>query len=249
MKTNNTHVKKLAVLLGRIKRKGSADEFESLDAVTQLVMGFLQWNSTHRAAEAAHDRLMEVMVDNNDLRVSHDREIMSIIGENYPRATERIARMREAMNELFNREHAVSLESLRDKPKKEARAYLESLRGMPPYVAAQVTLLCFGGHAIPVDDKLAELLAFEQVVPDGASAAEVGSFLERHIKAGDAVDAHLALQAWADSSRRKLDAAETPKIKQKVVRKTAKSAAAKTNKKTPKRSTPTTKKKIVKKKK
>ena len=207
MKTDPIHAKNLAALMRRIRQRSRFEPPEPLEPVTQMVLGFLQWNSTRRAAETAHRRIMDVMVDNNDLRVSYDREIVSLIGEDYPWAEERVARMREALNDIFRREHAVTLDPLAGKPKKEARAYLESLSGMTPYVAAQVTLLCFGGHAIPVDDKLAALLIDEQVVPaQDATPQHVSSFLERHIKASDAVKAHFALQAWVDSTRRRLDA-------------------------------------------
>ena len=205
MKTTANHVKRLTSLRRRIKRKSPSSPLSPpIDPVSQLVRSFLQWNSTRHAAEAAYDHLMAPMVDNNDLRVSYSHEVIELIGKDYPQVEERADRMREALNEIFRREHAVSLESLASQPKKEIRAYLESLPGMMPYGAAQVTLLSFGGHGIPVDDKLTELLTNEEVVPTGALPNEVTIFLERHIKASDAVNTHFTFQAWADSTRRRL---------------------------------------------
>ncbi len=231
MRTSISHTRKLAALQKRIKRRSRTEVPDPPDPVTQLVIGFLQWNSTRRAAEAAHNRLMDALVDSNDLRVSHSSELVSLIGDNYPQVEERAARIREALNEIFLREHAVSFDSLVGRPKKEVRAYLEGLPGTPPYIAAQVTLLCFGGHAIPVDDKLTELLADAQVVSERSTPAQVAAFLERHIKASDAVAAHLALQAWADSSRRRIQAVGGPAHQRSV----AADTTARTTKKTVKK--------------
>ncbi len=229
MKTDNTHAKQFTALVREWKRKFKSTSPEPHDPITQLVMGFLEWNATRRQAEEAYKQLMAVMVDTNDLRVSHSHELAAIIGADYPQVEQRTTRMREALQDIYLREHAVTLDSLADRPKKEVRAYLESLGGIPQYVAAQVTLLCFGGHAIPVDDKMAALLVEAGAVPAGGSVHDIASFLERQVKAGEAVALHHMMRAWADSKRRK-DLVGTPASP----RKTAKAS--------------TTRKKITKKK-
>ena len=144
--------------------------------------------------------------------------------------------MREALQEVFVREYAVAMKSIESKGKKEQRAYLDSMPGMVPYVAASVTLVSFGGHALPVDDKLVALLANEGVCEPDATPAEVESFLLRQVKAGDTLDAHLALQAWSDA--RKMP---SKVVKKKAAKKTpTKKVAKKTTKKK------TTKKKVAK---
>lgn len=198
MKNETTYVKKLAALLKKIKAFSPAEPPPQSDPVTQMVVGFLEWNSTRKAAREAHQRLMAVMVDSNDLRVSHPHEIVALIGERYPQAEERAARMHEALQEIFIREHAVALQELANKPKKQARTYLDTLPGMTTYVAAQVTLLCIGGHAMPVDEPMAQLLKEEGAAPPAASVEEVASFLERHVKAEDAIAVHHMLRAWTD---------------------------------------------------
>ena len=45
---------------------------------------------------------------NNDLRVSHPQEVVGLLGPRYPRVEERAARLHEALQEIFIREHAVS---------------------------------------------------------------------------------------------------------------------------------------------
>jgi endonuclease III len=113
-----------------------------------------------------------------------------------------VARLREALNEVYIREHAVSLESLAAKVKKDQRVYLETLPGIPVYVTASVMLLSYGGHAIPVDSKLATLLAEEGVVTPDSDSASTEAVLLRQVKAGDGFETHLVLQAWSDASRK-----------------------------------------------
>ena len=146
---------------------------------------------------------MAEMVDLNELRVSHEREILEVLDEDDPLMAERVTRMRQALNEVYRREHATVLKSIIGKGKKDQRSYLDTLPGSPPYVCAHVMLSAFGGHAIPVDSKLCALLAGEGVIDDeNADPGEVESFLLRQIKASDAMHGHLVLQAWSDSSRK-----------------------------------------------
>ena len=93
--------------------------------------------------------------------------------------------------------------NLAKKSKKDIRTYLDTIPSMPPYVAAQVTLLSFTGHAVPVDDVLADRLRAEGVVDPEATVDQIASFLERQIRAADGVKAHGSLRAWTDSSPRK----------------------------------------------
>ncbi len=202
MKSELNDPKKLTALLRRLKKRFSPEPPTPPEPTVQLVLSFLQWEATQKDAEQAYPRLMDGLVDLNELRVSFTSELVSRLGPNYPRAEERLARLREAMNEIYRREHHFEMRSILRASKKEQRAYLDTLPGMTPFVAAQVTLIAFGGHAMPVDSKLAALLANEGVIDPQAEPAEVEGFLARHIKAEDALESHLLLQAWADSRKR-----------------------------------------------
>ena len=84
--------KSFATLLKKIQRQYNPEEALPCDPVTQLVVAYLQWRGTRRGAENAFADLMEVMVDINELRVSHPREIIAVLGEDYPEVHERIDR-------------------------------------------------------------------------------------------------------------------------------------------------------------
>ncbi|MEM1446686.1 MAG: hypothetical protein AAGF84_11565 [Planctomycetota bacterium] len=234
------------------KAKSAAKAFEApdpRDPAHQLAVALLQFNHTRKAAEDAHAALLEAFVDLHELRVSHPHEIVDVIGEDYPAAYERAIRLREALNAVYAREHDVTLKTVATKGKREQRSYLDTLPATPPYAAASVALLSFGAHAFPVDDKLCALLIAEGVMEDDARPADGESFIIKTLKAGEALEAHVAIQAWAD--KRKAPAitkkpAAAPKKKAASKKSTAKTTkttkASKTTKKVAKK---TTKKKVA----
>lgn len=201
MKNSSDYSKTFASLYQNIKQKYSAEPPPKLAPVTQLVVGFLQWNSTQQAALDAHERLMSIIVDNNDLRVSQTHELVALIGPDFPQAEERVVRLHDCLQEIYLRERAMLLKSLVGKSKKDVRNYLETLPGITPYVAAHVIVLCFGAHAIPVDDTLAHLLQKQGAADPTATPVQIAAFLERQLRAGHTVEAHVLLQHWADAFR------------------------------------------------
>ena len=199
-------VKQFASLLEKAQSAYQGEDPPPRDPVAQLVVSFLQWNATRQQAEDAFTAIMDSVLDINDLRVSHPHELVELIGEDYPDAGARVIRMREALHEVYLREHDIEMNSISGKGKKEQRAYLDTLPGITPYIAAQVTLLSFGGHAMPVDEKLAALLIEEGCLDAETSPADAEAHLVRQVKAADSLEAHLALQAWADSQQLPEDA-------------------------------------------
>lgn len=246
MKTDPTHVTKLNTLLRQAKRRFKFESPDSPTPIAQLVQAFLEWNATSRQADKAMTRLMAPMVDYNDLRVSHQHDLLALIGEDYPLVEERLARLRESLQDVFLREHGMRMETLNDKNKKDIRLYLDTLGGAPQYVAAKVMLMSFGGHAIPVDDKLAALLIEQGAAPSDASVNDIASFLERHIKASDSVTVHLTLKAWSDTKRRKIDPFAPSPVEAPAA--AVESVACAGQSKPTRKKSSTTKKKIVRKK-
>ncbi len=225
MKNADAYAKKLDALIRRIKAHHRAQPIEPTEPVSQLILAFLEWNASRKVAATAFRRIMSQCVDINELRVSYAHEIVAMLGNRYPMSQERAERMRDTLNDIFERKQLLTLDFLKRKPKREVRAYLDNLSGMPSYVAAQVTLLCFDGHAIPVDDQLSDLLTEAEVVAANAGLHEIETFLERHIRADDAIETHNILRAWVDAGTKRVSSAIS-------TRKTIKKKAAKTSKRT-----------------
>ena len=139
MSSTINHADQLQALLSRLKKQFSPEPPAPIeDPLEQLVSSLLLWESTASKAEAARRRLIAAVVDINELRVCLPEEIVALLGERYPRGEERALRLRAALNDIYVREHAVSLEHLKKMNKRDARQYLESLEGVPQYVAARV---------------------------------------------------------------------------------------------------------------
>lgn len=169
------------------------------DAVCdQLVWSYLVWEAGAARAEAIAAKLCESFVDLNEFRVCLPSELAGFFGLNYPRAAERAERVRATLCDIYEREHEVSLQSLQEMNKREAKAYLDSLEGIPLYVASRTFLMGLGGHAFPLDERLLALLAAENAVPEGESVQGAASWLERQFRSGEAAPAFAALEAWAD---------------------------------------------------
>ncbi|XVJ58305.1 MAG: hypothetical protein HEQ23_02460 [Tepidisphaera sp.] len=211
----NEAAKNFQALLRKLRVKLDADEQaqaapagESTDelrlarareALDHLVHSFMLWEATQTQAKAAVRRLQDAFVDANELRIALPHETARIVGERYPLAAERCVRLKATLQDLYRREHTLSLQSLIDAPKREARAFLESLDGMPPFVSARLFVISLAGHAAPADWKLVDLLVAHKAIPaDHADPAAASAWLERQFRSGDAPAVLAALQAWSD---------------------------------------------------
>lgn len=169
-----------------------------------LVGSFMLWEASIARATAAVNALTTELIDANELRVSLPEELHAIIGRNYPRGLERVTRLRAALNDVYRREHAVKLSHLTDRPKREARAYLESLTETPLFVAARTLLVGLEGHAVPIDERLlGRLIEADAVGDESATPESTSASLERVITAPKAAEAHALMLAWAEESTTK----------------------------------------------
>jgi endonuclease III len=224
--------RKLKALLKKLGTSDVPDHPPRDDAIAMLVYAFLLWESTTEKADTAYRKIMENVVDPNDLRVTMPHEFEGWIGVRYPRALDRAQRVRACLREIYLREHTVSLERVASLGKRDVRKYVETLDGIVPFVAARLLLMCFDVHAMPVDAQLRTLLVDEGAADVTAEVPEVAAFLARHVKATAGPGVHVALQQWADEH-----AGRTKKSKAKPAGRTKKKTT------TPRAKTTTTKKK------
>jgi len=194
--------KSLTKLLKSLPTPEPDPQREDMSAMDVLVQSYLMWEANSDKARTGYDKLMAGLVDYNDLRVTLPHEIVEALGVRYPNVEERAQRLRATLRDIFMREHEVSLESLHSQGKREVKKYLETLDGIPVYVASRTLLLGFDGHAIPVDEQLREALIDEEAADESADVVELSNWLCRQIKASDALEAHLKFQQWIDSGRK-----------------------------------------------
>lgn len=183
-------------------------ELASLDMLDEFVLSFLLWEASETDARRALNRLKEAFSDFNELRVCYTDEIADVLGARYPRAPERADRLKASLNDVFNREHAVSFEKAAAMNKRQARQYLDSLEGITPYVSARHFLVAMGGHAVPVDDRLLTRLIDEGAFEEGTDVERAIGALERHVKATESMETHIRLMRWADQPASKRSASK-----------------------------------------
>ena len=167
---------------------------ESDELVDELIYSFVLWEGGTDLADGAMERLGASFVGANELRVCQPGEIAAVLGVRYPKGMERAERLATALQGIYDRENVLGLDSLRDKSKRDARGYLESLSGVPRFVAARLLLLRLDAHAFPLDARLLSMLRREGVTVAGRGPDEACGRVERAVRAVDARDVYLALE-------------------------------------------------------
>lgn len=190
--------KAITDLLQALEHAYPLPQYEPRSAMEEFVLSYLLWECPANRAEHALKRMLDMVVDINELRTLRVEDTAQLLGKTYPMAEERAERLRLSINDLYNREHSVSFERVIGLNKREGRKYLESLEAIPSFVAERAALTVLGAHAIPVDSRvMGRLVEFEIEEPD-ATLEEVSGRLDRAIKAGDGLRAHHLLQVWTD---------------------------------------------------
>lgn len=180
--------------------------FHGDGVLREFVRAFLAWESTLARADEALARIAGAVVDVNELRVCLPDELAGLLGGDGPVSRggslgERVVRLRAALGDVYKREHQVRLGHLAGKSKRDARAYLESLKGVPPYVSARTALLALEAHAVPLDEHLRQRLVACGVLDAETDVVAGAAQLERMVKAEDALEVHHLLQAWCDTGK------------------------------------------------
>lgn len=219
--------KNISTLLRKLKRAFGTIERTEHTPMEEFVLAFLVWEAPTARAEAALKRLLDSAIDINELRVTRVEDLAAIIGKTYPASEERSERLWLAMNDLYKKEHAVSLDRIVAMNKRDARKYLDDLDGMLPFISARIALLAIDAHAVPIDQRTLELLEAEGYIEEDCTIEKAIGKLERHIKSTEAIEAHLLLQQWAENE------GDAPASKKRS--KATKSGAARTTKKKPTR--------------
>lgn len=171
------------------------------ELIHELVFSMLLWESSLTHAIRAMEAIRAELADYNELRVCFPEELSTIIGTRYPQSLDRCERLIASLNAIFQRQQELSLTTLHDMPKRDARQYLATLDGMPAFVAARVTLISLGGHAFPLDGLLMKYLTQENILTGTATQDEHMNRLERAVRAADSRRLYGMIEYWADRKR------------------------------------------------
>jgi endonuclease III len=210
----NVKLDVLKKTISRLQKSAPARRPEPVDPLTRLIRAFLEYDCDEDRTSAAERKILENMVDFNELRVTPAIELAALLGVRYPFAESRCSALHRTLQSIFDREHHMRLDRVKEMKKAEIRPYFQSLAGITPYVEAAVSVDCFGIAAAPVDTKLLLWLVSKDVLPEGIDIKSTQMLIERQLKAGEAEDFFLGsrkeIDDWSPKSWPQVAKAPSP---------------------------------------
>ncbi len=197
MKNATKHAEELRSLYRKLLKEHKPEPREPIDPLKALVRGAMSFDVSDDRAAAAMKAIDKEFVDLNELRVATDLEIQALLGGRYPAIEKRVAMITLALNNIFEREHTLSLDRLKTISKRDARKFLSELPDVHPFVEAYVMLYGFDGHAVPLDDEMLSYLREQAIIDEQTGLEEAQRFVEHHIKHEESHGFFAALRAAA----------------------------------------------------
>lgn len=196
MKNATKHAEELRSLYKRVMKDFKPEEAlpPPQDALKTLVRGAMSFDVTDAKAEEAMRHIDKEFVDLNELRVATDLEIQELLGTRYPAIEKRVMMITQSLNNIFEREHTLSLDRLKTVSKRDARQFLRELPEIHPFVEAYVMIFSFDGHAFPVDEEILASFREHGIVEDQTPLIDAQKFAEHHLKAEECREFFLALR-------------------------------------------------------
>jgi endonuclease III len=219
MKDGTRYADRLKKAYAKVKGSVSASEIpEQRDPVLCLALGVLGSDHGPDRAERQLNRAMSSVVDWNEIRVSNANEVADLVGDHSADSLRRCQHLIDALQAIYDRENKVSLDRLRSLGRREARHYLEGLKGVDEYAVAYVVLWGFGGHAIPVSNVAVGGLREAELVHPNATRSEIQAFLERNVSAAQAKAFSLTVGALGKgrAAKAKRTGSATPRSREKA---------------------------------
>ena len=181
------------------RRYGEPPRLAVTHPVEHALRAILAEEATAQEADKALARIRQHFVDLNDLRVSRPREIREVLGQDFPRSTQKARVIPRLLDQIFKQHNSMVWDFIEAMGKVETRAYFEKLEEVRPFVAAVIARDCAGAHAFPVDSDVARVLSRIGVVDSAdLSEREMQAFLERAVKANRAYEVHWVVKRLAE---------------------------------------------------
>jgi endonuclease III len=205
MKNATKHAETLRSLMRQLVREYKPQPKQPQEPLQALVRAAMIYEVSDSKADEAMRAIQKEFVDLNELRVATDLEIQELLGVRYPGIERRVAMITQALNNIFEREHTMNLERLKEVSRRDARQLLRELPDIHPFVEAYVMLYAFDGNAFPMDDEILAYLREEEVVDTDTSLEDAQKFVEHNLKADEFHDFFASIRAavFEDSRRRK----------------------------------------------
>src|SRR5215475_1579904 len=134
MKNATKHADALKSLHRKLTKAHKAEEKPKHEPLWALVRGAMSFDVHDSKVEDAIKAIEREFVDLNELRVATELEVQEMLGARYPGIEKRVNLITQALNGIFEKEHTLSLDRLKDVSRRDARQFLRDLPGMTPFV-------------------------------------------------------------------------------------------------------------------
>src|SRR5256885_7609071 len=202
MKNATKYADTLKSFTRKMIRDRKAPPREPQDALRALVRSAMSYDVPDHKADDALKAIDREFVDLNELRVATELEVQEMLGQRYPKIEQRVTMITQALNNIFEREHTLSLDRLKEISRRDARQFLRELPDIHPFVEAYVMLFAFDGHTFPIDDPMLDILRDEEIVEDETSLADAQKFVEHHLKDHECYELYWAMRQIAYEERK-----------------------------------------------
>lgn len=197
MKNATKHADDLRSLSRKLVRERKPEPKTPLEPLDALVRGAMSFDVSDSRADDAIKAIKKEFVDLNELRVATDLEIQEMLGQRYPEIERRVRMITQSLNDIFEREHTMSLNRLKEISRRDARQFLRELPEVHPFVEAYVMMMSLDGNAFPIDDAMLRHLRDAGVFDERTSLEDAQKFVEHHLKAEDLYPFYVSLRAAA----------------------------------------------------
>ena len=197
MKNATKHADDLKSLCRKLLREYKPEERQPVEPLNALVRAAMSFDVSDNRAADAIKAIEKEFVGLNELLVATDLEIQEMLGQRYPEIERRVRMITQSLNNIFEREHTLSLNRLKEISRREARQFLKELPEVHPYVEAYVMLMSLDGSAFPIDETMLEYLRDLKIVDADTTLDDAQRFVEHHLKAEDLYPFFVSLRAAA----------------------------------------------------
>src|SRR2546423_9109230 len=201
MKNATKYADTLRSFTRKMIRDRKAPPKEPQDALRALVRSAMSYDVPDHKADDAMKAIEREFVDLNELRVATELEVQEMLGQRYPKIEERVTMITQALNNIFEREHTLSLNRLKEISRRDARQFLRELPEIHPFVEAYVMMFAFDGHTFPIDDAILSYLRDEEIVDDDTTLEDAQKFVEHHLRVEECYEFFAALRKSAYEER------------------------------------------------
>jgi endonuclease-3 len=155
--------------------------------IEHMLYGCCLEDAPYELADEAFARLQAEYFDWNEVRVTTTAELAELT-KRLPQPEEAANRVRRTLHGLFEAHYTFDLEFLKKENLGKAIEQISKYRGMTPFCVSYAAQVALGGHSIPIDQSLIELMKVLDVVTEADAANMKVTGLERTIPKNKGVE-------------------------------------------------------------